>query len=252
VTSTRLKRAFMRRWWAPRAYSALTGRLFRRDPLDTTHLSAFREGPGVYGPIQREEALLLFALVRTVRPQTVLELGFGAGRSAYNFLRALDADARLYTFDVCEEAASAAGRLFGHDDRLRFRRKSQAEFEPSDVDGRPVDFVLLDASHDLALNQQTLRRVLPALAPDAILAVHDTGTTTRSALTPRQQVEADTVARAQWVAPDAFEHQPGERATVNWLRDEHPEFAQIHLHTHRVLRWGLTLLQRSRRLETHA
>jgi predicted O-methyltransferase YrrM len=250
VTLIRLRHAFTRRWWAPRAYSALTGRLFRRDPLDTTHLHAFREGPGVFGPIQREEALLLFALVRAVRPRTVLELGFGRGRSAYNFLRALDADARLYTFDVSDEAARMAAQLFGHDERLRFRRKSQAEFEPADVDGRSVDLVLLDASHDLALNRETLRRVLPILAPDAILAVHDTGTMHRSALTPRQQVKADTIWRAQWVVPDVFEHQPGERATVNWLRDEHPEFAQIHVHTHRVLRWGLTLLQRSERLET--
>jgi predicted O-methyltransferase YrrM len=250
VSSLRLRRAYNRLWWAPRARSVLTGRFFRRDALDTTHLHAFHEGGEVIGPLQRDEALVLFALVRAVRPRTIVEFGFDQGRSAFNFLRALDADGRVYSFDVRDEPARLAEALFGGDERLRFVRKSQAAFEPADVDGRPVDLVLLDASHDLALNQETLRRVLPTLAPQAILAVHDTGTVTRAALTPRQQAEADAGWSRQWVADDEFEHQPGERATVNWLRAEHPEFAQIHLHTLRVPRWGLTLLQRSGHLPT--
>ncbi|HEX8204553.1 MAG TPA: class I SAM-dependent methyltransferase, partial [Solirubrobacteraceae bacterium] len=169
MRSIRLRRAYNRLWWAPRARSVLTGRLFRRDALDTTHLHAFHEGSARIGPLQREEALVLFALVRAVRPQTVLEFGFGEGRSAFNFLRALDRDARLYTFDVDETAARLAAQLFGGDERVRFLRKSQGDFEPSDVEGRTVDLVLLDGAHDLALNQETLRRVLPVLAGDAIL-----------------------------------------------------------------------------------
>ena len=252
MRASRLRRAYNRLWWAPRARSVLTGRFFRRDALDTTHLHAFHEGGGRVGPVQREEALVLYALVRAVRPQTVVEFGFEQGRSAFNFLRALDADARLYSFDVSEDAAHLASALFGHDDRLRFRRKSQADFEPADIDDRPVDLAFLDASHDLALNQETLRRLLPLLAPGAILAIHDTGTLSRSSLTPAQAEEADTIWRDQWLDESTLEHQPGERACVNWLRDEHPELAQIHLHTHRVLRWGMTLLQRSERLPTTA
>jgi hypothetical protein len=76
--------------------------------------------------------------------------------------------------------------------------------------------VFLDGAHDLALNQQTFERLLPMLAPDAIVAVH--------------------------------EHQPEERAFVNWVREEHPDFAQIDLHTHVVPRRGTALLQRSRPL----
>ena len=244
----RLRRAYNRLWWAPRARSVLTGRFFRRDALDTTHLHAFAEGGERIGPVQRDEALVLYALVRAVRPKTVVEFGFDQGRSAFNFLRALDADARLYAFDPRDDPAQLAKALFGHDERLRFRSKSQAEFEPADVDDRPVDFVLLDASHDLALNQETLRRVLPLLASGGIVAIHDTGTMHRSAMTPQYLEEAETYGGRQWLDADVFEHQPGERATVNWLRDEHPELAQIHLHTHRVVRWGLTLLQRSERL----
>lgn len=244
------RRAYHRAWWAPRARSVVTGRFFRRDLPDTTHLHAYTGGDAQIGPLQTDEALLLFGLVRVVRPRTVVEFGFLGGRSASNFLRALDRDARLYTYDIDPEAERTAEATVGHDPRLRFVRKSQAEFDPVDVEGRAVDLAFLDASHDPLLNRETLRRLIPALAPDAILAVHDTGTIARSSMTPRQIEDADRVWRRQWIDRESFEHQPGERATVNWLRDEHPEFAQLHLHTGRVVRWGLTLLQRSARLPT--
>jgi predicted O-methyltransferase YrrM len=250
VSPLRLRRAYNRLWWAPRARSVLTGRFFRRDALDTTHLHAYPEGDGRIGPVQSEEALVLYGLVRAVRPRTIVEFGFDQGRSAFNFLRALDADGRVYSYDVRDEAAALARALFGGEERLRFLHKSQAAFAPEDVDGRPVDFVFLDAAHDLGLNQETLRRVLPVLSPQALLAIHDTGTWDRAAMSRERRAEADGVWSARWVSEDEFEHQPGERATVNWLRDEHPEFAQIHLHTRRVVRWGLTLLQRSERLPT--
>jgi hypothetical protein len=38
---------------------------------------------------------------------------------------------------------------------------------------------------------------------------------------------------------------PDERAFVNWLLDEHPEFSQVHFHSRRTTRCGITVLQRS-------
>jgi hypothetical protein len=49
---------------------------------------------------------------------------------------------------------------------------------------------------------------------------------------------------AGWVG-DEFEVRSGERAFVNWLLDEHPEFSQVHLHSERTPRCGITLLQRA-------
>ena len=40
-----------------------------------------------WGPVQRDEALVLYSLVRAIRPQTVVEIGFLRGDSAFNFLR---------------------------------------------------------------------------------------------------------------------------------------------------------------------
>jgi predicted O-methyltransferase YrrM len=211
----------------------------RRDRPDVTHLEYHEEGDP--GPLQRDEALLLHALVRVIRPRTVVELGFFQGHSAFNFLRALDADARLYSFDVEPACAASASQQFGHDPRFTFRLRSQTELTSADIDERPADFVFFDAAHELDLNQTAFQRLLPLMSPDAILAVHDTGTVPRALFPPWHWLLRES---ENWVE-DEYEHQPDERAFVNWILERHSEFAQIHLHSRRTVRCGLTLLQRS-------
>jgi predicted O-methyltransferase YrrM len=209
----------------------------RRSRYDLAHLATFDES-GV-GPVQPDEALLLHGLVRALRPETVVEIGFLLGHSALNFLSALDADARLYSFDIDPQCERLARERFGQDRRFAFRRKSQTELEPADIDGRAADFVFLDAAHELDLNQATFARLLPMLSPRAIIAVHDTGTW------PRRFVPAGhwwLGTDDGWIG-DEREVMPGERAFVNWLLDEHPQFAQLHVHSTRTARYGLTLLQ---------
>jgi predicted O-methyltransferase YrrM len=206
---------------------------------DLGHLSLHKDTAD--GPIQRDEALFLHGLVRVVRPQTVAEIGFFRGASAFNFLRALDPDARLYSFDVDPGCEERARRNFGYDRRLVFRTRSQTELTLDDTDGRLADFVFLDASHDLSLNKATFDRLMPMMATDAILAIHDTGTAPRRFL-PRGHYFFDSPVG--WIG-DEREVEPDERGFVNWLLDRHPEFSQIHLHSVRVLRCGITLLQRS-------
>lgn len=206
---------------------------------DLAHLRQFNET--AVGPIQRDEALFLHGLVRVVRPRTVLEVGFLHGHSAFNFLQALDPDARLYSFDIDPACADRARTDFGFDPRLIFRTRSQTELTPDDLDGRQADFVFLDASHDLSLNKQTFDALVPMMADDAILAVHDTGTIT-CRLVPEGHYWLGT--RAGWIGEER-EVMPDERAFVNWLLSRHPEFSQVHLHSLRVLRYGITLLQRS-------
>jgi predicted O-methyltransferase YrrM len=211
--------------------------VLRRDAPDVGHLAFYEEM--TVGPVQRDEALLLHGLVLVVRPRTVVEFGFHLGHSAYNFLRALDADSRLYSFDIDPRCEQVAQRRFADDPRFVYRTHAQEKLTPGDIDGRVADLVFVDGAHDLALNQETFGRLLPLMSPDAIVAIHDTGTIGR-AFIPDWQT-SDT---ARWIG-DGYEHQPDERAFANWVREQHPEFAQIHLHTHRTARQGLTLLQRS-------
>ena len=91
----------------------------------------------------------------------------------------MDNDAVLTSFDIDSLAEPAARTIFANDQRLRFTLKSQDKIRAEDVDNRSIDFVLLDASHDLAMNRETFTRIEPLLAPRAILAVHDTGAWSR-------------------------------------------------------------------------
>jgi predicted O-methyltransferase YrrM len=211
----------------------------RAELPDLSHLTLFNEEPN--GPVQREEALFLYSLLRVVRPKTVVEIGFLNGRSAHNFLRALDSDGRLYSFDIDDRCAERAQRLFGHDSRFVFRTRSQTELTRDDIDGREADFIFLDASHELISNQSAFERLLKMMSPTAILAVHDTGTVPRE-LFPSWHWLLET--DEDWVG-DEYEGQPDERAFMNWLLEEHPEFSQIHFHSRRVIRCGITVLQRS-------
>lgn len=222
------------------------GSLLLGRTLPVDHLVIFREEDAI-GPLQREEALFLLALVRVVRPRVIVEFGFGSGHSALNFLAALPTDGRLYSFDVSERAALIARERFGHSKRFKFIPKSQEDFNPRDVDGHAVDLLFMDASHDFELNRQTFEKTLPLLVPDAFVVVHDTGTWRKECFLP---AHADWARHHPegWLDSSRFQPHPAERKFVNWLRREHPAFAQLHLHSERTIRQGLTVLQRSREL----
>lgn len=53
-----------------------------------------------------------------------------------------------------------------------------------------------------------------------------------------------------WLSAEEYAPWDEERRFVNWLRDSLPELSQLHLHSDRTLRHGLTLLQASARLAT--
>ena len=233
------RRGFYRSRAVRQAVAAARWRGRRRESLDLAHLSLFDELS--VGPVQRDEALLLHALVRVLRPETILEIGFLHGHSAFNFLRAMDDDARLYSFDIDPGCAPVARELSEHDPRFVFRTRPQDAVTRDDIDSRLADLVFLDASHDFEANRATFKRLMPVMAPDAILAIHDTGTI------PRRFVPAEhwwLKTTQGWVG-DEREVMPDERAFVNWVLAHHPGFSQIHLHSRRTRRYGLTLLQQS-------
>jgi predicted O-methyltransferase YrrM len=211
----------------------------RRSMPDVAHLATYQDV--AWGPIQADEALLLHGLVRTVRPATVVEIGFFEGHSALNFLLALDEDARLYSFDVDPRCEQIARERFGHDERFTFLCKSQTELIPSDIEGRGAEFVFLDASHDLDLNQATFERLLPMLAPRAIIGVHDTGTWPRDLVPSKHWWH---MTDEGWV-DDEREVKPDEREFMNWVLERYPGFSQLHLHSQRTARYGISLLQRA-------
>ena len=202
-----------------------------------SHLRYFTEYS--LGPIQRDEALLLYGLVRTVDPKTIVEFGFYEGHSAINFLKAMSSDARLYSYDISDASMRLARRI--HDERFRFILKSQAEFESSDVDNRLVDLAFFDGSHDFGLNVTAFEKVRKCLSERALIVVHDTGEWYNN-------VKGFQTAKGHFVAGSTgggYIHQPDERRFVNYIRVNMDDFDQIHLHSTSKFRHGLTVLQRN-------
>lgn len=247
-TSFWARRVFLRSRWLRDLAGLLPGLAAAEHRPDLGHLRFFKE-EAACGPIQQEEALLLFALVRVLRPRVVVEFGFHRGHSALNFLLALPPDGELHSYDISEGAAQMASQLFAGAARFHYHHKPQESFLPADVGGREIDLVLLDAAHDLDLNVATFEKLRPCLAPRAILAVHDTGTWWRAHM--RHEHLAWAADRPHgWLSAEEYAPWDEERRFVNWLRETHPDLSQLHLHSYRALRHGLTLLQASGRLAT--
>jgi predicted O-methyltransferase YrrM len=223
---------------------------FAGENLHVNHLKTYREKNAI-GPLQRDEALFLNGLIRVLKPRVLVEFGFDTGHSAYNFLQALDGTGELHSYDIADYSTDVARRGFAGFPNFHFHQKSQADFTWDDVGRKPVDFVFIDASHNLELNQKTFAALLPALSEDAILAVHDTGTWVKEHFSAKNQTYVEK-GGGRWVNEHELEHTPDERAFVNWIGAQHPEFQVIHCHSRNCLRHGLTLLQKKRVLPTSA
>ena len=182
------------------------------------------------GPIMPEDGLLLQAIIRMTNPKTLVEFGHFWGASARIMLEAMDEDAVLHSYDNTKDSSIEG------DPRFIFHRQSQEE-----VSGiESIDFVFLDASHDFDLNVKTFEAIMHKLSPKAIIAVHDTGTWIGGNVYNAEAGYAND--RGDWV------HCPDELKFVDWIADTYPEFQQMHFHSSRALRHGITLLQRYEKL----
>ncbi len=215
---------------------------FRCNDLDTlTFIRTKYLETNAIGPLQRDEAILLFGLTRTLRPKNVVEFGFCGGASAFCILGALENDAHFHTYDIMPEAAEKAKILYSHDKRLIFHLCSQAEFDSSPFLNSSVDFVFFDGAHDLAINVETFKKIKPVLSPGAIIAVHDTGAWNKRFFGTLHNQFAESNPGG-WINDELYYHQPDEVRFVEFLRTN--LYASVALHSQRCLRHGISLLQK--------
>jgi len=202
--------------------------------MDLSFLESYRED--VVGPVQKEEALLLFAITRVVRPRVIVEFGLGSGRSTLAFLKALTPDATLYSFDV----QSPDVMPFPDQQGFHFVKKDLADISLSDIDGREVDLVFFDAAHHLFEKKvRAFTTVEENLSSDALIIVHDTGIWEKQFMIP----ETDVIRGGTWLNSHHYVHQPGERRFVRWLVEERG-YQRVDLFTDRCFRHGLSIVQK--------
>ena len=240
--STLVKR--LRRWFNP-PIPRRASRFKRLRMAWTNHspwsqlssLALFDES--AIGPIQRDEALLIHGLTRSIRPKMVLEIGFAQGHSARTFLQALDSDATLWSVDNEPYARDLHSRYFASDPRSRFQFCDQTAVDTTKFHV-PLDVVLFDGSHDLEANRSTFERIRSHLSSNALILIHDTGIWV-----------PEHMDRSHWdilveidhrKGEGGIIHQHGERQFVNWLCSKLPHAQFVHIHSRNTLRHGMTLV----------
>eukprot|EP00747_Dinoflagellata_sp_TGD_P025927 gnl/TRDRNA2_/TRDRNA2_131594_c0_seq1.p2 gnl/TRDRNA2_/TRDRNA2_131594_c0~~gnl/TRDRNA2_/TRDRNA2_131594_c0_seq1.p2 ORF type:complete len:198 (-),score=20.30 gnl/TRDRNA2_/TRDRNA2_131594_c0_seq1:168-761(-) len=177
-----------------------------------------------------------------------------------------DPEARVYSYDIINYKTTTY--LEDADERFRFHQKSQADFDPADVDFRPVDVAFFDAGHSMQYNLLAFERLLPTLSPGAFVIVHDTGLHVLDHRFGAPEAKEKTPWSEESCArlnggPSGCHrfpgcdgtlnehgfcigqaHRPSERKFVRALLSRWQDFRPLHVHSRRIFRHGLTLLQR--------
>lgn len=178
----------------------------------------------VIGPIQDDEALLLYALIKCTRAATIFEAGGFQGYSARNFLAALGKQGGVvYSADICPQVKLAPNHIVLH-----------GCVSLIDVNALPrLDFVFYDC-HAYA---ETLTFHDNAVAAGIIdsgtmIAVHDTG------LHPYliHPISSEIV-------PGCWMHVDTERRIVNALVERGWHAVCVHADGRTPPRHGVTLLR---------
>jgi predicted O-methyltransferase YrrM len=128
----------------------------------------------VYIPISAEAGKLLYALVRAIRPETVVEFGTSFGISTIYLAAAVtdNATGRVVTTELSDKKVKAAQsnlQQAGVDAAVTILAGDALQML-ADLPG-PIGLVLLDGWKDLCL--PVLRLLEPKLAPGALVAADD-------------------------------------------------------------------------------
>ena len=127
------------------------------------------------------ERIFIDGLVREYKPKKILEIGVAAGASSLVLLNASkEFDTKVYSIDYypryCHNAAQKTGFLVDYFPELKnnwnlYTGGMAAKFIDEIGDG--IDFCLLDAAHFNPGEFLDYLQILPYLAPNALIVVHD-------------------------------------------------------------------------------
>ena len=155
----------------------------------------------------------------------------------------------FFSYDIDDTAERIARERYQRFPNFHFIRKSLTDFSAADIGNQKIDLCFIDASHLFELNQITFKKLESSLAEEAIIAVHDTGIWMKPFFGSAHQQRA-TEAPGGWISETEYQQCPDERKFVNWILTDRHGFSEVHLHSKHVLRNGMTLIQKSRPLQT--
>jgi cephalosporin hydroxylase len=163
-------------------------RRVRKVPHHLTFDEAYVFADTEIGIVQkREEIRWLFELVRADRPRVVLEIGLDFGGTFFLWSRAAACDAHLLAIDTKPvgpfgmwSSFSLVRRAFAvGSQRVSLLMNSDSHDETTRqriaalLDGRAVDFLLIDGDHSHGGVWQDFDMYSPLVAPGGLIAFHD-------------------------------------------------------------------------------
>ena len=198
---------------------------------DLKHLNQ-EPNAATFGPLQDDESLLLFGILKTIKPSIVLEFGTNDGHSSLNMLKALENNAKFYSYDIQKLNSMQ------NDPRFKFYEKSHSDFIASDViNNLTIDFVLIDYS-----NFETMKigftKMINQMSPNGVIAFHNTGL----------HVNEIDKCSCDFENYCGGLHQIETRLFVNWILENHTDWQVINIHSYKFWRHGLTLFQKKFKL----
>jgi predicted O-methyltransferase YrrM len=157
----------------------------------------------VWGPIQDDEALFLYSIIRGCRLKRILEIGGLSGYSAKNFLEALkyDNNGIVYTCDLNPVPVLANNH--------KVIIKNALDLQLGELDNQPIDLVFFDC-HDM-IQMDIYHKFVNAniITDNTIIALHDT-----NLHYPGYQRFGNYIAEE-----DGYAHQPVEREMTNIFKN---------------------------------
>lgn len=135
---------------------------------DLSHLTQ-EENQRVIGPIQDDEALLLYSVIRVMRLRNIVEIGGLGGYSAMNFLKAIGNSGNVVTIDLTPTQNMG--------DRHIVLVGDAANVTPEQLQVDSIDLLFFDA-HDYPAQMKFFHTMRDAgmISDSTIIALHDTGT----------------------------------------------------------------------------
>lgn len=214
---------------------------------DLSFLSRFPDHEVVIGPLQRPEAMLLYSLVLVMRPKRIVELGFYKGDSCtalaaaakeinrlvgYNHTIVESYDIRVNQIDVDVILKDYPNTIINMMDQRQVHM----------VLGPEIDFLFIDAAHNLEINKETWNTLEPKLSSNSVVMVHDTGLWV-DAFTP-SEIPKQGVRGVIRQNVTGYFHQPDEVAFVQWITNTYPSWIKMDFMSINAFRHGFTLLQK--------
>lgn len=176
---------------------------------DLSHLTQ-EPTQNVWGPIQDDEALFLYSIVRSSRLSRILEIGGLSGYSARNFLQAMSLSKNpvLYTCDLTEVPKLA--------DNHKIIVKNALHLTKEDLDNEELDMVFFDCHDYMQIDIFFKLKEQNLIGENTIIALHDTNLH----YAPYHLYGQNIIHHKYLSSEDGYVHQEVERFMVNMFRHQ--------------------------------